>query len=86
MSTVVERTGEFDHMLINITIGVPHCFVFTSYTRKLEDYKMKIRVATKIGTFGFLVEYGAEKRISKYSSIGATVIFGVPTGVTLRLK
>lgn len=38
------------------------------------------------GTFGFLAEYGAEKKVSKYSSIVATVSCGVPTGVTLKIK
>lgn len=41
---------------------------------------------TRIGTFGFMTEYGAEKKISKYSSIVAAVMLGVPSGVTLKIK
>lgn len=73
-------------MLCNVTIGVPHCFVYASYTRKLDEWKMKVRVATKIGTFGYLVEYGTDKRLSKYSTIGATVSVGVPSGITLKIR
>lgn len=32
------------------------------------------------------MEYGAEKRVSKHSSLSAAVRVGVPTGVSLRLK
>lgn len=38
------------------------------------------------GTFGFLSECGAEKKVSKYSSVSATVCVGVPSGVTLKIK
>lgn len=40
----------------------------------------------RIGTTGFNSEYGAEKKVSKYSSVGASVSFGVPSGVYLKLK
>lgn len=86
MSTVIERTTEYNHMLCNVTIGIPHCFVYASYTRKLDEWKMKVRVATKIGTFGYLVEYGTDLRLSKYSTVGATVTLGVPSGVTLKIR
>lgn len=49
MSTVIERTTEDHHMAVNMTIGIPHCFIFASYTRKLKEYEMKVRVATKYG-------------------------------------
>lgn len=86
LSTIVERTTEKHHMLLNATIGIPHCFLFSSYTRKLDEYKLKIRLATKVGTFGYSIEYGMDKKVSKYSTIGATVVFGAPSGVTLKLK
>lgn len=40
----------------------------------------------RVGTFGFVTEYGAEKKISKYSSLVASVMIGVPSGVTLKVK
>lgn len=86
MSTVIERSTETNHMACNVTIGIPHCFVFASYTHKLDDWKMKVRFATKIGTFGYLVEYGTDKRLSKYSTVGATVTLGVPSGVVLKIR
>lgn len=39
-----------------------------------------------MGTFGALLEYGAEKKISKQSTVAAAVVVGVPTGVSLKLK
>lgn len=40
----------------------------------------------RVGTFGFLGEYGLEKKVSKYSSVTATVSIGVPSGVILKFK
>lgn len=42
--------------------------------------------SSRVGTFGFTTEYGAEKRISKYSSVVANISIGVPSGVFLKLK
>lgn len=33
-----------------------------------------------------MAEYGAEKKISKYSSIVASVSIGQPTGVIMKIK
>lgn len=40
----------------------------------------------RAGTFGAFLEYGAEKKVSKHSSVSAAVRIGVPTGVTLKLR
>lgn len=38
------------------------------------------------GFFGTVVEYGAERKISRHSVLGATVSVGVPQGVSLKIK
>uniref|UniRef100_A0A1B0DAB5 Uncharacterized protein n=1 Tax=Phlebotomus papatasi TaxID=29031 RepID=A0A1B0DAB5_PHLPP len=86
MSTTVEQNTDRHHFQVTLLLGIPHCYISAAYTRKLLDQELKLRVATKVGTFGVLAEYGAEKKISKYSSVVATVSVGVPTGVTLKLK
>ena len=86
LSTVIEHNTEKHHCNLSITLGVPHCYLSASYTRKFLDQELKLRVAGKIGTFGYMAEYGAEKKVSKYSSVVATVSLGVPSGVTLKLK
>uniref|UniRef100_A0A1B0CWR7 J domain-containing protein n=1 Tax=Lutzomyia longipalpis TaxID=7200 RepID=A0A1B0CWR7_LUTLO len=86
MSTVVEQNTEKHQFQLTLLVGIPHCYVSAAYTRKLLEQELKLRVATKVGTFGVLAEYGAEKKISKYSSVVATVSVGVPTGVTLKIK
>ncbi|XP_076652071.1 dnaJ homolog subfamily C member 11 isoform X2 [Halictus rubicundus] len=40
----------------------------------------------RAGTFGVLLEYGAEKKVSRHSRLSAAVRVGVPTGVALRIK
>lgn len=86
MSTVIEHSTEKQHFFMTCLVGIPHCYVSASYTRTLAEREMKIRLATKIGTFGYMIEYGAEKKISKYSTATASVSIGVPTGVILKLK
>ena len=46
----------------------------------------QMRLAVKAGTFGAIVEYGVEERVSSQSSLSATMVVGFPTGVTVRLK
>ncbi|XP_058066430.1 dnaJ homolog subfamily C member 11 [Anopheles bellator] len=86
MSTVVERNTEKYHYNLNATLGIPHCYVAATYTRKLVEQGLKLRIAVKGGTFGVLSECGAEKKVSKYSAVSATVCVGVPSGVTLKIK
>ncbi|XP_049299929.1 dnaJ homolog subfamily C member 11 [Anopheles funestus] len=86
MSTVVERNTEKYHCNFTISLGIPHCYIAAAYTRKLLEQGLKLRVALKGGTFGFLSECGAEKKVSKYSSVSATVCIGVPSGVMLKIK
>ncbi|CAD7089065.1 unnamed protein product [Hermetia illucens] len=86
MSTVVEHNTEKHYWNTTILLGIPHCYLSASYTRKLAEHELKLRMAGKVGTFGFVAEYGAEKKVSKYSSVVASVSLGVPTGVTLKIK
>nr|CAD7198334.1 unnamed protein product [Timema douglasi] len=43
-------------------------------------------VTSEAGTFGAILEYGAEKKVSQHTSIAASVVVGVPTGVTLKIN
>lgn len=46
----------------------------------------KVNTIYRFGTFGFIAEYGAEKKVTKYSSVFASVSIGVPTGVLLKIR
>lgn len=76
MSCVLEHSTEKHHFLVTCSVGIPHSFISASYTKKLIDYELKLRLAAKIGTFGYMAEYGAEKKVSKYSSVVASVSIG----------
>ena len=41
---------------------------------------------SRFGTFGALMEYGIERRITPHSNLGATMLVGIPFGVTLKVK
>lgn len=47
MSTVLEQSSEKHHWQMTILLGIPHCYVAASYLRKLPQYDLKLRVATK---------------------------------------
>ena len=41
---------------------------------------------SRLGTIGAMLEYGVERRVTQHSTLGATVIVGIPIGVSLRIK
>ncbi|KOB73460.1 DnaJ-17, partial [Operophtera brumata] len=86
MSTIYVRDSERYHSNVAIQIGKPHSFASMSLMWKLPSYDMKLRLALKGGTFGAIVEYGAEKKVSQNNSVSAAVMVGVPSGVILKLK
>ncbi|XP_017866175.1 PREDICTED: dnaJ homolog subfamily C member 11 [Drosophila arizonae] len=86
MTTQVDHSNDQHAISTSFVIGTPHMYFGVSYTRKMLENEMKLKLATKVGTFGFLGEYGVEKKVSKYSSLIATVSIGVPSGVILKLK
>lgn len=47
MSTVLEHNTEKQHFLMTCSIGIPHCFISASYTRKLVEHELKLRLAAK---------------------------------------
>lgn len=49
-----------------------------------EDGKAKL--ALRLGTVGAMLEYGCEKKITQFSTLGATLVLGIPLGVTLKIK
>lgn len=40
----------------------------------------------RTGFFGTVVEYGAERKVSRHSVLSATVSIGVPQGVSLKIR
>uniref|UniRef100_A0A3Q4B412 DnaJ homolog subfamily C member 11 n=1 Tax=Mola mola TaxID=94237 RepID=A0A3Q4B412_MOLML len=73
MNTSIVRDTKSSHFTFAMQLGIPHTFVMMSY-----QYKS--------GFFGTVVEYGAERKISRHSVLGATVSVGVPQGVSLKIK
>uniref|UniRef100_A0A8C7KK74 DnaJ homolog subfamily C member 11 n=1 Tax=Oncorhynchus kisutch TaxID=8019 RepID=A0A8C7KK74_ONCKI len=70
-----------------LQLGIPHSFMMMSYQYKFQDDdQTKVKGSIKAGFFGTVVEYGAERKISRHSVLGATVSVGVPQGVSLKIK
>lgn len=86
LSTIIERNTEKHYINLTFSLGLPHSFVSCNYIRRLPEQEMKLKLAGKVGTFGFMTEYGVEKKVSKYSSLHASVMLGVPNGVTLKIR
>ncbi|XP_027964190.1 dnaJ homolog subfamily C member 11 isoform X2 [Eumetopias jubatus] len=51
-----------------------------------DDDQTRVKGSLKAGFFGTVVEYGAERKISRHSVLGAAVSVGVPQGVSLKVK
>ncbi|CAO1401492.1 unnamed protein product [Diamesa serratosioi] len=86
MSTIIEHNTEKNYVNLTFSLGVPHSFISCNYIRRIVDHELKLKLAGKVGTFGFMAEYGVEKKVSKYTSLHASVMFGVPTGVSLKIR
>ncbi|KAJ8400239.1 hypothetical protein AAFF_G00399330 [Aldrovandia affinis] len=87
MNTSVVRDTKTSHFTLALQLGIPHCFMMVSYQYKFQDAdQTKIKGTVKSGFFGTVVEYGAERKISRHSVLGATVSIGVPHGVSLKIK
>uniref|UniRef100_A0A8D3BWP4 DnaJ homolog subfamily C member 11 n=1 Tax=Scophthalmus maximus TaxID=52904 RepID=A0A8D3BWP4_SCOMX len=87
MNTSVVRDTKSSHFTFAAQLGVPHTFIMMSYQYKFQDEdQTKIKGSVKSGFFGTVVEYGAERKISRHSVLGATVSVGVPQGVSLKIN
>ncbi|XP_064598906.1 dnaJ homolog subfamily C member 11-like [Liolophura sinensis] len=86
MNTTIVYDTEKHHAVLTLQLGIPTTFISTSYSRKFPEEESKLRISCKAGTFGALLEYGFEKKITQYSVLGATMVIGVPTGVLLKIK
>ncbi|XP_034110147.1 dnaJ homolog subfamily C member 11 isoform X1 [Drosophila sulfurigaster albostrigata] len=86
MTTQIDHSTDQHAISTSFVLGTPHIYFTMSYTRKMLENEMKLKLSAKVGTFGFMGEYGVEKKVSKYSSLVATVSIGVPSGVILKLK
>lgn len=87
MNTSIVRDTKSSHFTFAMQLGIPHSFLMMSYQYKFQDDdQTKIKGSVKSGFFGTVVEYGAERKISRHSVLGATVSVGVPQGVSLKIK
>lgn len=86
MSTGIVRDTDRSYTSFSIHLGIIRSFISFNYVYKMHEKEMKLRGSVKAGTFGLVVEYGAEKKISRHTRLSATVSAGVPTGVMLKLK
>ncbi|KAK6319150.1 hypothetical protein J4Q44_G00103610 [Coregonus suidteri] len=87
MTTSVVRDTKTSHFTLALQLGVPQSYLMMSYQHKFQDEdQTKIKGSIKTGWFGTVVEYGAERKISRHSVLAATVSIGVPQGVTLKIR
>ncbi|XP_005918614.1 dnaJ homolog subfamily C member 11 [Haplochromis burtoni] len=87
MTTSLVRDTKSSHFTLALQLGVPHSYLMMSYQYKFQDEdQTKVKGSVKTGWFGTVVEYGAERKISRHSILSATVSIGVPQGVTLKIK
>uniref|UniRef100_A0A2K6N4J6 DnaJ homolog subfamily C member 11 n=1 Tax=Rhinopithecus bieti TaxID=61621 RepID=A0A2K6N4J6_RHIBE len=69
------------------SLGIPHSFALINYQHKFQDDDQTcVKGSLKAGFVGTVVEYGAERKISRHSVLGAAVSIGVPQGVSLKVK
>lgn len=85
MNTTVVWDTSYGHFVGALQFGIPNTFGMVSYTYKFPN-EGRLKGSIKAGTFGAIVEYGVERKISQHNTVGATMVIGIPTGVTLKLR
>ena len=80
------RETERYYTSLSLQLGIPYTYAMFSYTHKFPQQKRRCRLAVKAGTFGAILEYGVEEKVTSQSSVSATMLVGFPLGVTCRLK
>jgi len=85
MCTMVVRNTERYQFTATMQFGIPYTYAMLAYTRKIPEKKRKFRGALKVGTFGAIMEYGVEEKITEHSSLGATMVVGT-MGVICKIK
>ncbi|XP_041377966.1 dnaJ homolog subfamily C member 11-like [Gigantopelta aegis] len=86
LSSVLVFDNQDHHAVIAVQLGKSSTFLSMSYTRKLQEHEAKMRAALRLGLTGWMLEYGFEKKITQFSVLGATMVIGLPQGVSLRIK
>nr|BAA91780.1 unnamed protein product [Homo sapiens] len=87
MNTSIVRDTKTSHFTVALQLGIPHSFALIIYQHKFQDDdQTRVKGSLKAGFFGTVVEYGAERKISRHSVLGAAVSVGVPQGVSLKVK
>ncbi|KAK8760295.1 hypothetical protein V5799_028436 [Amblyomma americanum] len=85
MNTSIVWDTSHGHFIGVLQFGIPNTFAMVSYTYKFPD-EGRLKGSIKIGTFGAIVEYGCERKISQHNTVGATMVIGIPSGITLKLR
>ncbi|XP_056294422.1 dnaJ homolog subfamily C member 11-like [Pseudoliparis swirei] len=81
------RDTKSSRLTLALQLGLAHSYLMMSYQYKFQDQdQTKVKGSVKTGWFGTVVEYGAERKISRHSVLSATVSVGVPQGVTLKIR
>jgi len=85
MCTMVVRNTERHQTTASLQFGIPNTYAILAHTWKLPENKIKFRAVLKAGTFGAILEYGVEEKITEHSTLGATMVVGT-MGVICKLK
>jgi len=85
MSTMLVYDGEKYYFMFSLQLGIPQTYLIMTMARKFVNPVGKLRASFKLGTFGAIIEYGIERKITKQSTIAATMSVGA-VGVVLKIR
>lgn len=86
LSTIFQYEYEKLFLSVGVQLGIPDSNVSFSYSRTCFDDGLVLKFSARVGTLGARLSYGAQKKVTEHSAVGATVTVGVPHGVSLTLK
>lgn len=86
MRTLIVYDKETYTIILTAQLGIPSSFLQSIFVKKFPDKNAKLRLSGKVSPLGVVVEYGCEKKVSQFSTLGATMSIGTAVGVSLKIK
>jgi len=86
MQTVIAWDSQPHSVMFGCQLGWRASFLMFNYSYRQVEHDFRAKAAFRVGTFGAVVEYGCEKKVSQFSVLGASISIGSLSGVILKIK
>lgn len=85
MESSLVKESDNSRLQLGLQLGVKNCFASLTYQYKI-DVDTRLRTGIKLGLLESQLSYGADRKISEHSNLGASITIGSLNGVVLKIR